>query len=64
MVLGTMTAQVDRLPVVGEEHVVLGEARGREGRKTYSATSVYDSAGRLVGAAEHVWIEVDPAAFT
>lgn len=64
MVLGTMTARIDRLPMIGEEHVVIGEARGREGRKTYSATSVYDSSGRLVGAAEHVWIEVDPEAFT
>jgi hypothetical protein len=28
-----------------------------------SATSLYDAAGRLVGAAEQVWIAVDPAAF-
>ena len=63
MVLGTMTARVHHLPVVGEEHVVVGEGRGQEGRKTFSATSIYDSSGRLVGAAEHVWIAVDPAAF-
>jgi hypothetical protein len=28
-----------------------------------SAASLYDSSGRLVGTAEHVWIAVDPAAF-
>jgi hypothetical protein len=63
MVLGTMTARLDSLPVVGEEHVVVGEARGEAGRKRMSATSLYDGSGRLVGTAEHVWIAVDPADF-
>ena len=63
MVLGTMTARLWSLPVVGEEHVVVGAARGEDGRKRRSATSLYDAAGRLVGSAEHVWIAVDPADF-
>jgi hypothetical protein len=63
MVLGTMTARLWSLPAVGEEHVVVGEARGESGRKRTSATSLYDAAGRLVGAAEQVWIAVDPADF-
>jgi hypothetical protein len=63
MVLGTMTARLWSLPVVGAEHVVVGEGRGESGRKRMSATSLYDADGRLVGAAEHVWIAVDPAAF-
>ncbi|GAB3253350.1 hypothetical protein [Nocardioides dilutus] len=63
MVLGSMTARVDALPLVGEPHVVVGHDRGREGRKNYTATSVYDSSGRLVAAAEQVWITVDPSAF-
>jgi hypothetical protein len=63
MVLGTMTARLLSLPVVGVEHVVVGEARGESGRKRMSATSLYDAAGRLVGTAEHVWIAVDPAEF-
>ena len=63
MVLGTMTARLWSLPAVGDEHVVVGEARGEDGRKRRSATSLYDGAGRLVGAAEQVWIAVDPAAF-
>lgn len=63
MVLGRMTARIDTLPVVGEEHVVVGEARGQEGRKAFSATTLYDADGRVVGAAEQVWIAVDPAAF-
>ena len=63
MVLGTMSARLDSLPAVGEEHVVVGEARGESGRKRMSAASLYDASGRLVGTAEHVWIAVDPAAF-
>lgn len=63
MVLGRMTAVVDALPVVGEPHVVMGGRRGAEGRKTFTASTLYDSDGRIVGLAEHVWIAVDPAAF-
>ena len=63
MVLGSMTARVDSLPVVGAPHVVVGHDRGSEGRKNFTATSVYDPSGRLVATAEHVWITVDPSAF-
>lgn len=63
MVLGQITARVDALPVAGEEHVVVGELRGAEGRKVWSATSAYASDGLLVGTAEAVWILVDPEAF-
>ena len=63
MVLGTMTARLVSLPVVGVEHVVVGEPRGESGRKRMSATSLYDADWRLVGAAEQVWIAVDPADF-
>ncbi len=58
MVLGTMTAVVDALPVIGEEHVVVGVARGSEGRKTFTASTLYDAAGRAIAVAEHVWISV------
>lgn len=63
MVLGRMTARVDTLPVIGEEHVVMGAARGQEGRKTFTASTLYDADSRVVAAAEHVWIAVDPATF-
>lgn len=63
MVLGTMTARIDTLPVIGEEHVVMGAAISHEGRKTVTASTLYDADGRVVAVAEHVWIAVDPAAF-
>jgi hypothetical protein len=64
MVLGRMSAQVDALPVVGEPHVVMGTALGSEGRKTFTASTLYDSDGRIVARAQHVWIAVDPATFS
>lgn len=63
MVLGRITAKVDVLPEVGERHVVMGRLLKEEGRKTTTATTLYDSDGRVVARAEHVWIAVDPGAF-
>ncbi|NPC98900.1 hypothetical protein HOQ23_19270 [Nocardioides sp. zg-DK7169] len=61
MVLGRMTARVTALPRPGEEHVLVAEARGQEGRKVHAATSLYDAAGSLLATAEQVWIVLDPA---
>ena len=63
MVLGTMTLRIDHLPVTGEHYVLVGEARGGEGRKTYTASSLYDYDGGLRATAEHVWITIDPESF-
>jgi hypothetical protein len=63
MVLGQIAARVDALPVVGEPHVVVGLELGSQGRKAFTASTIYDSDGRIVARARHVWIEVDPAAF-
>ncbi|MDF1605945.1 hypothetical protein [Nocardioides sp. YIM 152315] len=63
MVLARMTARVDRLPEIGAEHVVVGLGRRTEGRKTFTASALYDADGALIGSAEHLWIAVDPAAF-
>ncbi|HSE10359.1 MAG TPA: hypothetical protein VLB29_16980 [Nocardioidaceae bacterium] len=63
-VLGQIAARVDALPVVGEPHVVMGAELAVEGRKTFTASTVYDSDGRIVARARHIWIAVDPSAFT
>jgi acyl-CoA thioesterase FadM len=54
---------VDALPVVGEQHVVVGRRLAVDGRKTFTASTLYDSDGRVVATAEHTWITVDPATF-
>jgi len=63
MVLARMTARIDALPIIGEEHVVVGLSRGREGRKTWSSSTLYDADGRVVASAEHTWVAVNPADF-
>ena len=35
-------------------------AAGSEGRKTLTASTLYDADGRVVASAEHLWIAVDP----
>lgn len=63
MVLARMTARLDALPLIGEEHVVVGMGRGHEGRKTWTSSTMYDGSGRVVASAEHLWVAVDPRAF-
>lgn len=62
-VLGRMTVRVDALPVVGEAHVVVGRHLGTDGRKSFTASTLYDADGRVVASARHTWIQVDPAMF-
>ncbi|WP_222847602.1 hotdog family protein [Nocardioides dongxiaopingii] len=63
MVLGSMSADVRDLPRAGEEHVVVGGARGTDGRKTFTASSLHAADGRLLATAAHVWFAVDPKDF-
>lgn len=58
LVLGRITAQLRSLPRIGETYVVVGLARGAEGRTHFTATGLFDAEGQLVGAAEHTWISV------
>ncbi len=60
MVLGTMTAQVWRVPAPGEQLVVTAWQRGAEGRRHWSASTLHDADGEMVGRAEATWIAVDP----
>jgi len=63
MVLGRMTAAVERRARVGERLVVVGQHLDTSGRKTRTATSVYDADGQVVGRAAQLWLSVDPQAF-
>ncbi len=63
MVLGRITGEVYAPAEVGERHVVMGRLLREDGRKTFTATTLYDSDGRVVARAEHVWIAVDPGMF-
>ncbi|MGC4940918.1 hypothetical protein [Kribbella sp. DT2] len=62
-VLGQMTACLDAQPQLGEPCVIMGRHLGESGRKTFTATTLYDSDGRILARARHTWIAVDPALF-
>jgi hypothetical protein len=57
VVLGRLTARVDRIPAAGEECVVVARHLGSEGRKHGAVTAVFTSSGELLGLARALWIE-------
>lgn len=61
LVLGQMCARVESPPQAGSSYAVVGVTRKVEGRKTWTASAMFDAAGRLVAQAEHLWIAVDAA---
>ncbi|WP_433255093.1 hypothetical protein ACQPYK_14050 [Streptosporangium sp. CA-135522] len=54
--LGRLTAQVHRRIYPGGTYSVVGRATGREGRKLFGESAVYEADGTLVAAAKAVWI--------
>jgi hypothetical protein len=56
LVLGRMTAAVDARPAAGEPCVVVGRWLGAERRKTFTASTMYDADGRVLGRALATWI--------
>jgi hypothetical protein len=62
-VLGRMTARIDALPDVGAPHVVVGRHLATDGRKSFTASTLYDADGRVLAVARHTWIQVDPSLF-
>ena len=58
IVLGRLTMRLGRLPVPGEEHVLMGWRRGRAGRKVLTGTALYTADGELLAVTEQTWITV------
>ena len=57
IVLGRMTARVDRVPEPGERCVAVAWPIGEEGRKLFAGTALFAADGQLLAAARQVWIE-------
>jgi hypothetical protein len=57
VVLGQLTARVDRVPGAGEECVVVARHLGSDGRKHAALTALFTSSGELLGLARALWIE-------
>jgi hypothetical protein len=56
IVLGRMTARVDRVPDAGEECVVAAWPLGEDGRKLFAGTALYSAGGALMAVARQTWI--------
>ena len=59
LVLGEVSARVVSPPSLGATYVVVGTHLRTEGRKTWTATALFDEDGSVVGQAEQLWIAVD-----
>ena len=58
MVLGRMTYRLERPIRAGGRYVVMGWALGREGRKSFCGTGVYDADGKVCAVAGATWIQL------
>ena len=56
VVLGRMTARIDRLPEEGEPCVVVGWPLGENGRKLFAGTALYGRDGATLAVGRQVWI--------
>jgi hypothetical protein len=56
MVLGRMTAQVLRVPQIGDRCAVVSWPVGEDGRKLFAGTALYTEDGELLALAKQVWI--------
>ncbi len=57
-VLGRMTYRLEKPIYAGERYVVMGWAAGREGRKSFCGTAIYDTDGGVCAAAGATWFQI------
>jgi hypothetical protein len=57
VVLGRLTARVERVPATGERCVAVGWPLGSDGRKHGAGTALFTAAGELLGLGRAVWVE-------
>ena len=57
IVLGRMTAHVDRVPDVGERCIAVSWPLGEDGRKLFAGTALFTEGGELLALAKQTWIE-------
>ena len=55
VVLGRMTARVERVPPAGERCAVVSWPLGEDGRKLHAGTALFAADGVLLALAKQVW---------
>ncbi|HEU0201657.1 MAG TPA: hypothetical protein VFR86_14635, partial [Burkholderiaceae bacterium] len=63
IVLGELSARIERAVMVGEKCVAVGWPLGVDGRKRFAGSAIYSGDGDLVAVARATWIEVAQSAF-
>ena len=58
ILLGEMTARVDRAAHAAAEHVLIGWELEREGRKHHTGTALFNTDGICIAKARATWLEV------
>jgi hypothetical protein len=64
VLLGRMATEIDRLPISGEPHVVIGWRVGEEGRKRFAGSALLTADGEVLARSRSTWIVptgTDPA---
>lgn len=64
MLLGRITARIERRPPAGAPIVVTARPTGREGRKMFAESALHDADGRRLALARSIWIEVEASKLT
>lgn len=59
--LGELTARIIDRPRQNSRCVIVGWASGRDGRKLYGGTAIYDEAGALLATSAATWVELKDA---
>jgi hypothetical protein len=56
IVLGRITGEILGDLQAGERCVVIGWEMGRDGRKRFAGTAVFNESGQLIGQAKAIWL--------
>lgn len=61
--LGRLAVDIKRRPEAGEALIAAAWRTGKDGRKHYSASALYDETGDVIAVGDAVWIELNDPAF-
>ena len=59
ILLGRMSARIDKRPKAGDQCIVVAWPTGRDGRKIFANSALLTRDGRLLAAAQATWLLVD-----
>ena len=59
ILLGRMSARIERRPCPGDECIIVAWPTGRDGRKLFASSALLSSDGKFLAAAQATWLLVD-----